>query len=216
MAEQPAFPKPRVIVLDVGNVLIGLDFSRSRARLENYFSAAEELAGARRWISETEEKYGLGLMTTEEFVAAARLALGMGRERFVTLWNDIFVERAYMSLFVQELREQGYVLALCSNTNELHADYFQERYPYFKYIHYSIFSHVVHALKPDPAIYRAVEAATGRPAAEHLFLDDLPENVAGARTLGWDAICFESPEQVQAELRARGITFSPWNVASER
>ncbi len=215
MSEQPAFPEPRVIVLDVGNVLISLDFARSRARLKGYFPAAEELARAQRWIRETEEQYGLGLITTEEFVAAARLALGLDRDSFVTLWNDIFVERAYMLPFVQELREQGYTLAICSNTNELHADYFQERYPYFKYIHHPIFSHVAHALKPDPAIYRAVEAATGRPAAEHLFLDDLPENVVGARAVGWDAICFESAEQVQAELVARGIKFSPWNVAGE-
>jgi len=212
MSEHIAFPKPSVIVLDVGNVLIGLDFSRSRARLRGYLPAAEEQARAERWIEETEDRYALGLMTTEEFVAAARLVLGLDRERFVVFWNDIFVERLYMLPFVQELREQGYTLAVCSNTNELHADYFQERYACFQYIQHPVFSHLAHALKPDPAIYRAVEATTGRPAAEHLFIDDLPANVAGARAVGWDAICFEAPEQAQGELSARGIHFTPWNL----
>ena len=210
--EQLAFPKPRVIVLDVGNVLVGLDFSRSLARLKDYFPAPDDLARAQRWIRASEDDYAVGLLTTEAFVQKAQQDLGLDRKRFVELWNDIFIERPYMLPFVQELREQGYALAVCSNTNDLHAVYFQERYPYFQYIQYPIFSHLAHALKPDPAIYRAVEAATGRVAAEHLFLDDLAENVAGARALGWDAICFETPVQVQAELIARGIQFTPWKL----
>ena len=212
MSEQIVFPKPRVTVLDVGNVMVGLDFSRSLARLKGYFPAPDDLARAQRWIRASEDDYAVGLLTTDAFVQKAQQDLGLDPELFVELWNDIFVERAYMLPFVQELREQGYTLAVCSNTNDLHAVYFQSRYPYFEYIQYPIFSHVAHALKPDPAIYRAVEAATGRPAAEHLFLDDLAENVAGARALGWDAICFETPEQIQAELAARGIRFTPWKL----
>jgi FMN phosphatase YigB (HAD superfamily) len=212
MPEQIVFPKPRVIVLDVGNVLVGLDFSRSLARLKGYFPAPDDLARARRWIRASEDDYAVGLLTTDAFVQKAQQDLGLDRERFVELWNDIFVERVYMLPFVRELREQGYALAVCSNTNDLHAVYFQSHYSYFEYIQYHIFSHLAHALKPDPVIYRAVEAATGRPAAEHLFLDDLAENVAGARALGWDAICFETSEQVQAELVARGIQFTPWKL----
>ncbi len=212
MSEQSFFAKPGVIVLDIGNVLVGLDFSRALNRLRGYFPDAAELARVRRWIASVENDYSLGRVTTDAFLQEALRELGLDRESFLMLWNDIFVERAYMLPFLQELREQGYVLAVCSNTNELHTDYLQATCPCFQHIQHLIFSHRAHALKPDPAIYRAVEAATGRPAAEHLFLDDLPENVAGARAAGWDAICFETPEQVQAELMARGIQFTPWKV----
>jgi FMN phosphatase YigB (HAD superfamily) len=41
--------------------------------------------------------------------------------------------------------------------------------------------------KPDPAIYRAFERATAHASDEILFFDDLPENVAAARALGWRA-----------------------------
>src|SRR5262249_54376860 len=144
---QPVFSKPEVIVLDVGNVLIGLDFSRRLAHLKSYFPGADDLARAQRWIASVENTYGLGLMTTEEFIQQAQQALGLSRERFITLWNDIFIERRYLVPFVQELHEWGYTLAICSNTNDLHAAYFQGTYPCFQYIKHSVFSHRVHALK---------------------------------------------------------------------
>jgi glucose-1-phosphatase len=204
--------QPRVIVLDIGNVLVGVDFSRSQRRLERLFPGEAEQIRIRRWLMGDGDRYSLGQMTTEEFVQAAKRELGMDRESFIDLWNDIFIERAYMLPFKQELRAQGYTLAICSNTNELHIEYLQGVDSCFAEVQHSIFSYEVGALKPDLAIYRAVEAATGQPAAEHLFLDDLSENVAGARAAGWDAICFETPEQVQAELVARGIEFTPWKL----
>ncbi len=212
MAEEQFVQEPRVIVLDVGNVMVGLDFSRSQRGLEALISEPEVYLRMRRWLGKVEDHYALGEMTTEEFLQEAEREFRLDRERFIDIWNDIFVERAYMLPFMRELRAQGYTLAICSNTNELHMDYLQRVSPCFAEAQEIIFSYRVCALKPDPAIYHAVEAATGHAAAEHLFLDDLPENVAAARQLGWDAICFETPEQAQAELVARGIQFTPWKV----
>jgi HAD superfamily hydrolase (TIGR01509 family) len=212
MSEQGLSPQPSVIVLDVGNVLVGLDFSRSRQRLHSLFPEDKKLSRVQRWLRSVEDPYALGLVTTEEFVRGALRELGLGREEFIHLWNDIFLERTYMYPFVRELRAQGYILSICSNTNELHMDYLQSINPCFAEAQHIIFSYQVGALKPDPAIYQAVETATGQPAEAHLFLDDLPENVAGARAAGWDAICFETPEQAQAELVARGIQFTPWKL----
>ena len=214
MTEQERLLHPRVIVLDVGNVLVGLDFARSRQRLYSLFPDEKKLARMQRWLRSVEDPYGLGQITTEDFVQGAVQELGLKRAQFIDLWNDIFIERDYMLPFVRELREQGYTLAICSNTNELHMQYLRQRNPCFAEAQHLLFSYEVGALKPDPAIYQAVEAATGQPAAEHLFLDDLPENVAGARLAGWDAICFETPEQTQGELGARRIQFTPWATGS--
>ena len=212
LSEQERSLHPRVIVLDVGNVLVGLDFARFRQRLQHLFPDEKELARVQRWLSSVEGPYGLGQITTEEFVRRVVRELGLEREVFIDLWNDIFDERGYMLPFIQELRAQGYTFGICSNTNELHMDYLQRINSCFAEAQHIIFSYQVGAQKPDPAIYRAVEAATGRPAADHLFLDDLPENVEGARMAGWDAICFETPEQVQTALATRGIQFTPWKL----
>ena len=60
-------------------------------------------------------------------------------------------------------------------------------------------------LKPDPAIYAAVESATGLPPEAHLFIDDRAENVAAARARGWRAHRFDGPEGWAARLVAEGL-----------
>ena len=51
-----------------------------------------------------------------------------------------------------------------------------------------IFSSDVGLLKPDPAIYFRSLSELGVEAGRALFVDDLPENVAGAQAVGMAAL----------------------------
>jgi putative hydrolase of the HAD superfamily len=210
MPEQEYPTSARVIVFDIGNVLVTLDPLRTIANLKRLFQHEADVARALQWLESRDARYELGLITTDAFIQTARQALGLDREQIISLWSNLFTDRPSLLPFLQELSTQGYILALCSNTNELHRQYLQSHYSWFSLMSHQIFSYQVHVQKPDLAIYRAVEAATGHPAGEHLLIDDLPENVAGARAAGWDAICFQTPEQVQRELRAKGFRFTLW------
>jgi FMN phosphatase YigB (HAD superfamily) len=212
MADRRLFTPPGVIVFDIGNVLITTDLGRFVTRLKELFPDEAEFAKALQWLDKDDDRYELGLITTEELLHEVRAEFGLDRENFVDLWNRLFIERSYIPSFLQELREQGYTLAVCSNTNELHMEYLLNTYSCFGLIDHFIFSYKVHAHKPIPTIYCAVESMTGKPSTEHLFLDDLPENVEGARAMGWDAVCFRDPRQVQEDLFARGIRFTPWKL----
>ena len=64
---------------------------------------------------------------------------------------------------------------------------------------------VVPAKKPDPAIYRKVIEATGRPPEAHLFIDDIAENVEGARAVGMDAVLHTDSESLWREFMRRGL-----------
>ncbi|MBR1920625.1 MAG: HAD hydrolase-like protein [Kiritimatiellae bacterium] len=55
-------------------------------------------------------------------------------------------------------------------------------------------------VKPQRAIYDLLRARIARPAAELCFVDDLERNVAAARAAGWQAIRFQSNEQVEADF----------------
>jgi len=212
MGYQSLFPPPTVIVFDIGNVLVTTDLTRFFARLKNLFPDDAEFAKALHWLDKDDHCYELGLITTEQLLQEVQAELGLDHESFVDLWNHLFVERSYILPVRTELHEQGYTLAVCSNTNELHVAYLLSTSSCFSLIDHLIFSYKVHAHKPTPAIYGAVEAVTGKPSSEHLFLDDLLENVEGARAMGWDAICFQHPRQVQEDLFARGIQFTPWKL----
>jgi 2-haloacid dehalogenase len=56
-------------------------------------------------------------------------------------------------------------------------------------------------IKPDPAIYRHVLEASGRRAAECLFIDDSAVNVDAAREVGLHTHLFRTPEALCDELR---------------
>ncbi|MFM7345741.1 MAG: HAD family hydrolase [Tagaea sp.] len=59
--------------------------------------------------------------------------------------------------------------------------------------------------KPDPAIYRHLLGIVGAPAETCLFVDDSEKNVAGAKSVGMQALRFESPEKLAADFRALGL-----------
>lgn len=210
MTYRTVISSPSVIVFDIGNVLVTTDLPRFFAHLKNLFPDDAEFAKALQWLDKDDDRYELGLITTEELLREVQAELGLGRENFIDLWNHLFVERSYVLTLLNELHEQGYALAVCSNTNEVHVEYLLSTFSCFDLIDHFIFSYKVHANKPTPTIYRAVEEVTGKPSREHLFLDDLLENIEGARAVGWDAIHFQDPGQVQVELFARGIWFTPW------
>jgi 2-haloacid dehalogenase len=60
-------------------------------------------------------------------------------------------------------------------------------------------------VKPDPEIYRRLLARNRLDPARSIFVDDNPDNVAGAAALGIDAIRFTTPEALRDALERRGL-----------
>ena len=60
-------------------------------------------------------------------------------------------------------------------------------------------------VKPDPAIYAAVEEGLGLSGPAIFFTDDSRANIAAARARGWDAHLFEGPEGLETALTQRGL-----------
>lgn len=63
----------------------------------------------------------------------------------------------------------------------------------------------VKMVKPDAAIYRHHADTFGLTAAATVFFDDNAANVAAARSLGWHAEQYVSPELLRADLRRYGL-----------
>jgi len=61
------------------------------------------------------------------------------------------------------------------------------------------------AVKPEAKMYQLAAESVGVPAERCLYIDDLPENVEGARQAGMTAAVFESAQQVQRVLKDVGI-----------
>jgi len=128
------------------------------------------------------------------------LGLNMDCRELRDAWNDIFAPNPPMLEVVRESPRPRYLL---SNTNAPHVEWIRERYPeIFPLFDGCVLSNEVGVRKPDAAIYRHVESLSGEPAERHVFIDDIPEFVAGARAVGWQAIQFQGAEDCLKRLAA--------------
>ena len=115
-----------------------------------------------------------------------------------------------MARLLAFLKSRGYTLLLGSNTNILHSTFFLRRFAStFDGFDRFILSHEVGHMKPDRRFYQACVAAAGVPAASCLFIDDLPENVEGARRAGLIGLRYVETPALIADLRSHGVEVPP-------
>jgi putative hydrolase of the HAD superfamily len=121
------------------------------------------------------------------------------------LWGRIFLPETLIPESLFESLRQRHRLLLLSNTNAMHFRMAQERYPLLRHFDGYVLSYEVGSLKPSPEIYREAIARAGCRPQECFFTDDIPANVEAARKEGMQAVQFQSFDQLQADLRARGV-----------
>ncbi len=96
-------------------------------------------------------------------------------------------------------------MLVLSNTNAIHFPMVAKLYPILQHFDHYVLSYEVGAMKPSPQIYQeALRHAQCKPE-ECFFTDDIPAYVEAARREGIDAVQFQSAEQIERELRSRGV-----------
>jgi 2-haloacid dehalogenase len=106
---------------------------------------------------------------------------------------------------VLALKDAGYPLYGLSNWPAEKFALVRPHYPFFEVFDDIVLSGQVGLVKPDPAIFEILLQRAGRSAAECLLIDDADANIRRAREMGFQTIQFQSPQQLEAELRSRGI-----------
>lgn len=200
-------PQLRAIIFDIGRVLLRVDVSRSLTGLaENIPLSPEEIWSAisndPRWPDWQE-----GRISPRDWHLhlAKRLGGSLTFEQFVDSWNRALdpVPIHENSLF--EKLSGRYRLALLSNTDPVHVAHINATYDFLRFFPVRIYSCSVGASKPDPLIYREALRVTKVRAEEAVYIDDIPAYVEAAQRLGMAGIPFESPQQLENDLRALGV-----------
>lgn len=80
-------------------------------------------------------------------------------------------------------------------------------FPFLQYFEGIIVSGDEKLKKPDPKIYQILHTRYNIKLEHAIFTDDSLRNIKGAASVGLNAIHFQSPEQLAADLRKMGIVF---------
>lgn len=106
---------------------------------------------------------------------------------------------------LSRLKRAGYPLYALSNWSAETYQLIRPRYDFFDWFDCILVSGEARVAKPDPRIYTLFLEKIHRKAEECLFIDDSESNVQAARQLGFQVVRFESPAQLEAELRQMGL-----------
>jgi putative hydrolase of the HAD superfamily len=199
----------KVILFDLGNVLIDFDFSIAAKRFA-YFceKGPKEITGlflSSNIINLFEE----GKISPKDFFSQVKdmLDLNISYARFIPIWNEVFFlsakNRSVYSL-ANNLRN-NYRIAVLSNTNMLHYDYIKEYFPVFNIFNEVFASCKMGLIKPDPRIYKQVLEALDVKPEEVFYTDDREELVKSAAALKINGFVFTDYKKLKSDLINLGV-----------
>ncbi|MBP0438815.1 HAD family hydrolase [Tianweitania sediminis] len=197
------------IVFDIGRVLIHYDPNIPYQRL-----IPDE--AQRRWFLEEvcsnawnlEQDRGRSWADAEALLIAAHPDQAAMIRAFRPHWHEM-VSHSYQDsvVILRKLLAAGYDVTMLTN---FHSETFaeaQKMFPFLTETRGVTVSGDIALIKPDRAIYERHAADFALDPAATLFIDDNLANVDGARAAGWQAIQFTSAEQMERDLRERGMRF---------
>lgn len=170
---------------DIGRVLLDFDFEFSIATILPPETTDRELRLAR--MLDRKDDFETGKIETNEYITWALEVLGSTatHEEFSHAWRHIFTPNEPMWARVRQLAADGHKLILFSNINGIHSPWIFEEYPEFSLFQGAVLSYQTGFIKPDPGIYHHAIREHGLVPEETIYIDDLPQNCATGRELGF-------------------------------
>jgi len=179
--------RPDDLLLDLGNVLVGVEPARTAAAFADL--VGRDLAGLGAGFDQLLDlnaAFDGGTLDATGFRTAVceRLGAAIPDDAFDAAWCALLVLLPRTAGLVAELA-RDHRLFLLSNTDSIHMSAVRHRCADWLGRFSGLFlSYEEHLLKPEPAFFERALARFDLDPAACLFLDDRAENVAAARALG--------------------------------
>ena len=197
---------PQAVVFDIGNVLIEWQPERffdgviGQTRRREMF-AAVDLHGMNDRVDRGE---------TFHDVIKETAAATPGWHDEIMLWHDRWLEMASPAIprsvrLMAALQRRGVEVFSLTNFGIQTYALAETRYPFLRQFDRDFISGHLGVIKPDAAIYAALEQASGLSGADLLFTDDRPDNIAAAQERGWQTHLFHGPEGWAKRLVDAGL-----------
>jgi len=195
----------RVVLFDLGNVLVNIHPAAFTRHLG--IDPATAYRKYQKRILGIVKKYEAGLQTTDEYFNEMS-------DLFSGRYNSSLLREAMLKVIgapvggmeeLVRLVATRYEIGVVSNTNELHFDYCRETFTTLRHFSKFYLSYKLSLLKPSALYYEAVLADLRVLPQSVFFVDDLEENVVGAKKSGMNGIQFVSPGQLEQDFKALAL-----------
>jgi FMN phosphatase YigB (HAD superfamily) len=203
---------PKFLYFDLGNVLVYFDHWIACRQMAAVAGITPERVWQVVFESDLEDRYESGRIDDRGFYDhfCRATETSPDYDRLVVAGSDIFWLNHSLLPVVAQLDGAGHRLGVLSNTSPAHWAWVTDgRYGVIKLAFDRLaLSYEIGACKPEPKIYTAAAELAGVAPSEIFYVDDMPENVAGARQAGFDAVLYTTTPELVKELHARGVDFN--------
>ncbi|NTV99339.1 MAG: haloacid dehalogenase [Chlorobiaceae bacterium] len=176
-----------VVLLDIGNVIVDVDFHRFCLAVSIDGEQCAETLFRRYCSSEEKNRFDRGLIAPGEYlglIARDPEVRPMPSGELKELWQDIFSPKKGVEEAVELLR-QKHRLWIMSDTDPLHFVFLLNNFPVLKQAERYWLSYEHGRLKSQPESF--IEVLNGevqRSAADFMLLDDREDNCRSAESCG--------------------------------
>lgn len=193
----------QVILLDLGGVVLGIDFRRV-FRFWASAAGTEESLFYENWrLDQAYKDQEVGLINFDTYCEhlSNTLSVDMSSQQWREGWNALWTEPHLRVAACFPALKTRFKLCAFSNTNAEHAANFMQKYPEVMGAFDRIFlSHEVGCRKPSAASFKHVCQLMDVEPEQVTFLDDSEENVNGAIAAGMTAHHTRTENEVVAVL----------------
>lgn len=199
--------KIEAVIFDLGRVLVNVDITRGIFGLFGHCMKNGTEAAVTQMMQEPAYAlYNAGKSSPEKFYEAMKrkFSLDVDFAEFARLWCDVFDPMEGMETVISKLHGK-ITLGLLSDTDPLHWNYIRQRFSFIAMIEKPTLSFQTGFRKPAKEAFEAAVQNVGVKASKCLYVDDLMENVDGAKKAGLNAVQFTGVEKLRQDLADRGI-----------
>jgi putative hydrolase of the HAD superfamily len=200
------------VIFDVGGVLV--DWNPAGI-VERFYPAAVERAAMHEVIFHHADWLALdrGTLTEPELLDRVRKRAGRPVPEldnlFAVVYESLLPKPDTLSLLAA-LAERDVPLYCLTNMPPVTYELLKQRYDFWTLFDGVVASGEINLVKPEPAIFEYLLSRYGLAAADTIFIDDMPANIAVAESLGLHGVLFKNAQQCEAELRqVLGVTLGP-------
>jgi glucose-1-phosphatase len=196
------------IYFDLGNVLLHFSHQRACEQIAKLAEISAEQVWQVAFETRLVSDFEVGLLSDGQFCQGFSQHTGVlvDPTEFFLAFNDIFHFNQSIGELIADLNRIRFPAGILSNTCHAHWQFARQQFPILsECFSVSVLSFEEGFAKPNAGIYEAAirKAKTG--AERVFFVDDRPENVAGAIAAGIDAVLFNSADELTQQLRQRGV-----------
>ncbi len=199
----------KAIFFDLGNVIVRLNIEPLEKELNKYGKIDNGDFFNYLMDSKNMNLYHEGRITSNQFYSRTKrhFKLDINYADFYKIWNSMFLPFPETEEIVKKIKEKSpeIKIVLLSNTNETHFEFIKKEYDILKTFDALVVSYEVGKNKPHPKIFQEALKIAGALPKEVFYTDDRLDLIEAARTMGFRAYQFTTPESLIQNLAKCGI-----------